>query len=265
MSVPSALAQTPSRAPLLEARNLRKAFGGVRAVQNISLKIQPNTIFSIIGPNGAGKSTTLNLLSGIYHADAGSLRFKGVDIGELPLHRRVRLGIGRTFQKIRLFKNLTTLDNVLAGFHLYHQIPLWQYVFPAGAFRKDHDTFLEKAEELLAFVGLSARSSTLAGSLSYGEQRMLEIARALATQPALLMLDEPAAGLNGLEVEFLMSQLKKLRDHGSTLLIVEHNMDLVMNIADHVFVMNHGDYLFEGPPATVQRNPDVISAYLGSE
>jgi len=247
----------------LQAQGLSKAFGGVRAVQNVSLAIPANSVFAIIGPNGAGKSTTLNLLSGVYQADAGSLHFGGVDMGGLPLYKRVRLGIARTFQKIRLFKHLSVLDNVLVGFHLHHRIPIWQYAIPGRAFRLDRDRYLAEAYSLLEFVGLPHRADVRAGSLAYGEQRMLEIARALATQPTLFMLDEPAAGLNATEVEFLLAQLKKLQQRGITLIVVEHNMDLVMNVADHVFVMDHGDYLFEGAPADVQRHPDVIAAYLG--
>jgi ABC-type branched-subunit amino acid transport system ATPase component len=250
---------------LLQASHLSKSFGGVRAVQDISLGIPENSIYAIIGPNGAGKSTMLNLLSGVYRANQGSMHYDGQEISALPLHRRVRLGISRTFQKIRLFKHLTVLENVLAGFHLHHEIPWLQYAIPGRAYHQDAETSNAQAYELLEFVGLTARAQANAGSLAYGEQRMLEIARALATRPRLFLLDEPAAGLNPTEVEFLVQQLKKLLDRGITLVVVEHNMDLVMSIADHVFVMNHGEYLFDGPPEEVQQQPEVISAYLGVE
>ena len=250
---------------LLEAQGLDKSFGGVRAVQNISLAVPAGAVFAIIGPNGAGKSTLLNLLSGIYQVDAGVLRFRGADLAGLPAHRRVRLGIARTFQKIRLFKQLSVLENVLAGFHIHHDIPLWQYALPGARFRADRDGFLAEARELLRFVGLIERSAERAGSLAYGQQRMLEIARALATRPTLFMLDEPAAGLNAAEVDFLLDRLRLLRERGITVVVIEHNMDLVMNVADHVFVMDHGEYLFQGAPAEVQQHPEVITAYLGAE
>jgi branched-chain amino acid transport system ATP-binding protein len=250
---------------LYEVKGMSKNFGGVRAVQNISFKILANSVLAIIGPNGAGKSTTLNLLSGTYQPTAGSLQFAGTDLTGMPLNDRVRLGIGRTFQKIRLFKQLSVFENVLAGFHVHHHIPFWQYAIPGAAFRADRKRCHDEARELLEFVGLSHRAEVRAGSLAYGEQRMLEIARALATRPKLFMLDEPAAGLNGTEMEFLLERLKMLRNKGITVVVVEHNMDLVMNVADHIFVMDHGEYLFEGTPAEVQQHPQVISAYLGAE
>jgi ABC-type branched-subunit amino acid transport system ATPase component len=252
-------------ANLLAASGLHKSFGGVRAVHDISLSVPTDSIYAIIGPNGAGKSTLLNLLSGTYQPDSGSLAFDGKDLIGFPAHRRVRLGMARTFQKIRLFKHLTVLENVLAGFHIHHAIPGWQYVFPAAAFWRDYRRCREQAEELLAFVGLAARAAQRAGSLPYGQQRMLEIARALATGPKLFMLDEPAAGLNGAEVEFLLGRLEQIGRRGITVVVVEHNMDLVMNVAQRVFVMDHGDYLFEGTPREVQANPGVIQAYLGGE
>jgi len=178
----------------------------------------------------------------------------------LPAHRRVRLGIARTFQKIRLFKQLTLLENVLAGFHIHQDVPFWKYLVYGDAGR-----FREEARSLLAFIGLEARSGERAGALPYGQQRMLEIARALATRPRLFMLDEPAAGLNAAEVEFLLQRLEEIGRRGITVVVVEHNMDLVMNVAHRVFVMDHGEALFEGTPREVQSNPAVIAAYLGGE
>jgi ABC-type branched-subunit amino acid transport system ATPase component len=250
---------------LLSARDLHKSFGGVRAVDGISLDVAAGTIFALIGPNGAGKSTTLNLLSGTYRPDLGVLRFADRDFTRLPSYRRARLGLARTFQKIRLFKQLTVLDNVLVGFHVHHRIPAWQYVVAGSARRADAARCNDAARALLEFVGLGDLVAARAGALAYGQQRMLEIARALATGPRLFMLDEPAAGLNGAEVEFLVERLAALRDRGMTLIVVEHNMDLVMSIAQHVFVMDQGRFLFEGTPAAVQANPDVIVAYLGGE
>ncbi len=250
---------------LLQARDLHKRFGGVRAVQGISLEVEADSVFALIGPNGAGKSTMMNLLSGTYQPDAGELVFGGVSLAGLPAYRRARLGIARTFQKIRLFRQLSLLDNVLAGFHLHHKVPAWQYLFPAAAFWRDWRTCREEAMALLDFVGLADRAHERAGALAYGQQRLLEIARALATRPRLFMLDEPAAGLNGGEVEFLLGRLREMGTRGITVVVVEHNMELVMNVADHVFVMDHGEYLFQGTPAEVQANPAVIAAYLGGE
>jgi branched-chain amino acid transport system ATP-binding protein len=250
---------------LFSAKGLHKSFGGVRAVRDVSFEIPERAVFAIIGPNGAGKSTMLNLISGVYQPDSGALNFAGTDLGGLPAHRRVRLGIARTFQKIRLFKQLSVLENVVAGFHIHHDIPAWQYLVHAGAFARDHARCRGEALELLAFVGLAGRRDTLAGSLSYGEQRMLEFARALATKPKLLLIDEPAAGLSASEVDSLLDRILTTRDRGVTVVVVEHNMDLVMNVADRVLVMDYGQHLFEGVPADVQKNDAVVAAYLGGE
>jgi branched-chain amino acid transport system ATP-binding protein len=256
--------QAPTAAALFCSEGLHKRFGGVRAVRDISLSIPHGSVFAIIGPNGAGKSTLLNLMSGLYQPDAGRMVFDGVDLVGVPAHKRVRLGLARTFQKIRLFKQLSVLGNVIAAFHVHHDIPAWQYVVHGAAFARDHARCRAEAMNLLRFVGLEARASVLAASLAYGEQRMLELARALATSPRLLMLDEPAAGLNAAEVERLLERIRILRERGMTVIVVEHNMDLVMKVADRVLVMDYGQYLFEGTPTEVQANPTVIAAYLGA-
>ena len=245
---------------MIRAEGLSKSFGGVRAVQDISISVPEKSIFALIGPNGAGKSTLLNLLSGIYQPDAGSLHLESRTLIGVPAYQRVRLGIARTFQKIRLFKQLTLLENVRAGFHIHQDAPFWEYLLRGNTGR-----FHAEALELLDFVGLASRANQRAGALPYGQQRMLEIARALATRPRLFMLDEPAAGLNAAEMEFLLKRLEQIRDRGITVLVVEHNMDLVMNVAQRVFVMDHGVALFEGAPREVQANPRVIEAYLGGE
>jgi ABC-type branched-subunit amino acid transport system ATPase component len=251
-------------APLVCAERLCKNFGGVRAVHEISFDIAPGIVFAVIGPNGAGKSTLLNLMSGIYQPDAGKMSLDGIDLIGMSAQHRVRYGIGRTFQKIRLFKHLSALENVIAGYHTRHVIPAWQYVFHAKAFRDDARRCHDEAIELLDFVGLRHRAHIMAGSLAYGEQRLLEIARALATAPRLLMIDEPAAGLNPAEVDALLRRIASLRDRGVTVLMVEHNMDLVMTIADRILVMDYGQQLFEGTAKDVQVHPDVIAAYLGA-
>jgi branched-chain amino acid transport system ATP-binding protein len=184
-------------APLLRVQNLHKSFGGVSAVSDISLDVASGSIFAIIGPNGAGKSTLLNLISGIYQPDSGSLSFDGHNLSGMPSHRRVRLGLARTFQKIRLFKQLSVLDNVLAGFHVHHKIPAWQYVLHGPAFADDQQRCREEALRLLEFFGMTARLHVFAGVLSYGEQRMLEIARALATEIAAAMRPRPSAQPDG--------------------------------------------------------------------
>jgi ABC-type branched-subunit amino acid transport system ATPase component len=250
---------------LLGAKGLHKSFGGVRAVRDISFEIPEGAVFAIIGPNGAGKSTMLNLISGVHQPDAGALSFAGVNLAGMPAYARVRLGIARTFQKIRLFRQLSALENVLAGFHIHHDFPPWHYLTHGRAFRRDQARCRADALALLAFVGLADRRDVAAGSLSYGEQRMLELARALATRPKLLLIDEPAAGLNGAEVERLLERIQSTRRDGVTVVIVEHNMDLVMSVADRVLVMDYGQYLFEGTPADVQKNPAVVAAYLGGE
>jgi branched-chain amino acid transport system ATP-binding protein len=263
MSLAAAAAVTAQ--PLLQAQGLYKNFGGVKAVSDISFAVPAGSIFAVIGPNGAGKSTLLNLISGVYQANAGSLSFKNTDLSRMPAHRRVRLGIARTFQKIRLFKQLSVLENVIAGFHVHHSIPAWQYVVHGPAFADDQRRCREQAAKLLDFVGMSARMHVVAGSLSYGEQRMLELARALATKPQLLLIDEPAAGLNAAEVDSLLDRIRSLRNGGTTVVLVEHNMDLVMNVADRIMVMDYGRHLFEGVAAEVQKSPAVIAAYLGGE
>jgi branched-chain amino acid transport system ATP-binding protein len=253
------------REAIFRASGLHKSFGGVHAVRDITLSIPAGTVFAIIGPNGAGKSTLLNLMSGIHRPDAGRMTFNGLDVTDLPPHRRARRGLCRTFQKIRLFRQLSVLDNVVTGFHARRKIAAWENIWQGPAFHRDRVHFRDEAAALLAFVGLEQRLAARAASLSYGEQRMLEIARALATAPILLLVDEPAAGLNAAEVDRLFARIDLMRARGMTIVIVEHNMDLVMQVADRVLVMDYGQALFEGTPAEVQSHPEVIAAYLGSE
>ena len=263
-AAPALKPRPATTAALFCGEGLHKRFGGVQAVREISLNVPQGSVFAIIGPNGAGKSTLLNLMSGLYQPDRGRMMFDGIQLVGVPAYKRARLGLARTFQKLRVFKHLSVLGNVIAASHIHHRIPAWQYVIHGPAFARDHGRCRAEAHELLRFVGLEARASALAASLAYGEQRMLELARALATSPRLLMLDEPAAGLNAAEVERLLERILRLRERGITIVVVEHNMDLVMKIADRVLVMDYGQHLFEGTPAEVQANPAVIAAYLGA-
>src|SRR4029453_232495 len=259
----AAAAQAPTAAAFFCSEGLHKRFGGVHAVRDISLNIPHGSVFAIIGPNGAGKSTLLNLMSGLYQPDAGRMVFDGVDLVGVPAHKRVRLGLARTFQKIRLFKQLSVLGNVIAAFHVHHDIPAWQYVVHGAAFARDHARCRAEAINLLRFVGLEARASVLAASLAHGEQRTLELAPPLAASPRPLLRDEPAAGLNAAEVERLLERIRLLRERGMTIIVVEHNMDLVMKVADRVLVMDYGQYLFEGSPPAAAPTPAWTAPYLG--
>jgi len=264
-AVPTEQAPTARTAApaLLAASELAKNFGGVRAVRSTSFTVRQGEVLAVIGPNGAGKSTLINLLTGVHAPDAGRVIFAGDDITGVVPYKRARLGLARTFQKIRLFRQLTVLENVVAGFHIRHTLPPLQYIIHGAAFRKARGECHREAMALLSSVGLADQAGITAGALAYGQQRMLEIARALALRPKLLLLDEPAAGLNPAEVDRLLDHLAGLRAQGLTLLVVEHNMDLVMNLADHILVMHHGEPLFDGTPAQVQANTQVIKAYLG--
>jgi branched-chain amino acid transport system ATP-binding protein len=250
---------------VLEAKAISKHFGGVKAVDQLSLRVPEDSITAVIGPNGAGKSTLFNVLTGLHAPDTGTIVLDGEDITGHQPHETNRKGLARTFQKIRPFKRLTVLHNVVIGFHTERETSLWQTVLRSSAYNRDASKSTEQAMELLDFVGLADLPDKLASTLSYSKQRMLEIARAMATHPRVLLLDEPAAGLNTEEASELVGMLRGIRERGIALVVVEHNMDLVMNVAQRVFVMHHGVPLFEGTPREVQANPLVIEAYLGGE
>ena len=248
---------------LLMASRLTRRFGGLLAVDAVDLEVKAGTIHGLIGPNGAGKTTFLNLVAAFYPASAGTLRFRGKDITRDGAASRARAGIRRTFQNLKLFAEMTVLQNASVGLHSSNAAGVFDAILGTPRHRREERAIAEAAYAALEFIGLAPYADVVAGKLAYGHRRLLEIARAIIARPALLLLDEPAAGLNATESVSLSGLIRRIQSQGATIVLVEHHMDVVMSVCDTITVLNYGRKLAEGPPSAIQENAEVIEAYLG--
>jgi len=251
--------------PLLSIRNLGKHFGGLHVLHDVSFNVPAGSIYGLIGPNGAGKTTVFNLVTGLLPPSAGQIDFQGHSLAGQTSHAITRQGVARTFQNIRLFKEMTILENVMVGMHAHLHYGAPALLLNTPAFRRAEQQARQRAYELLTWVDLHAKADQVADNLSYGDQRKLEFARALATEPRLLLLDEPVAGMNPAEKTALMAEIRVIRDRGYSVFMIEHDMRFVMGLCDRIAVLNFGRIIAEGTPEEIRNNPEVIEAYLGKE